>query len=128
MVNLLPVSVVDKTDLVLVYHFTKLLVYRPFLLLCLELKRRGLSNESGSGSVSVITMELADAATVCIDSARAIIKLSDSLFSLQIGVEVRTPFFSKDLLITFPLNPFLCISNKDLSLIENRAFITMLFI
>lgn len=103
MVNLLPASVIDKANLVPVYHFTKLLVYRSFLFLCLELKRRGLSNESDSGSASVVTMELAEATTVCIDSARAIIKLSDSLFALQIGVEVRTPFLSKDLLFAFLL-------------------------
>jgi hypothetical protein len=74
-----------------VYHVTRLLVYRPFLLLCLELKRRGVNDIAGIRNGGVAISELNEAAELCVSSARDIVELCDSLFSLQIGAEVRTP-------------------------------------
>ena len=65
----------------------------PFLLLTLELKRRRvhsiLSERNGGVEIAV----LISAAAHCIDAAKAIVNLCDSLFSLGIAVEVSPPPF-----------------------------------
>ena len=76
-----------------VFHVIKLLLFRPFLLLTLELKRRRvhsiLSERNGGVEIAV----LISAAAHCIDAAKAIVNLCDSLFSLGIAVEVSPPPF-----------------------------------
>ena len=72
----------------LAFYVTKLLLFRPFLLLTLELKRRRvhsiLSERNGGVEIAV----LISAAAHSIDAAKAIVNLCDSLFSLGIAVEV----------------------------------------
>ncbi|CAI6339604.1 unnamed protein product [Periconia digitata] len=65
-----------------VYHYIKLLVSRPFLLLCVELKWR--PRETGN---TIAMIGIRDASTSCTQSARSIIQLSKSLISLNINVE-----------------------------------------
>lgn len=76
-----------------VFHVIKLLLFRPFLLLTLELKRRRvhsiLSERNGGVEIAV----LISAAAHSIDAAKAIVNLCDSLFSLGIAVEVSPPHF-----------------------------------
>lgn len=80
----------------LVYHFTILLAYRPFFLLSAELERRRLRDEIRRSNY-VNTAELASACEACIDSARTIILLSESLVSLEIGIYVSFLFTASGL-------------------------------
>jgi hypothetical protein len=84
---------VKRADSLKAYHVTKLLVYRPFLLLCLELKRRGLSDTAGLRNNNLVTPELTDAAETCVQSAKILVELSETLFSMQVGMEVCTVFY-----------------------------------
>lgn len=67
---------------------TKLLLFRPFLLLCLELKRRGIKDILRERNGGVEMTVLYEAAEQSVKSATAIVDFCDSLFSLQIGTEV----------------------------------------
>ncbi|KAB2575723.1 hypothetical protein DBV05_g5625 [Lasiodiplodia theobromae] len=68
------------------YHFTVLIVYRPFVLLASELRRR--QQKSGRKPNLVIeAVDLNPAVRACLNSAQSIVLLSESLFSLQIGAE-----------------------------------------
>ncbi|KAF2623143.1 hypothetical protein BU25DRAFT_478739 [Macroventuria anomochaeta] len=70
-----------------VFYVTKLLLFRPFLLLCLELKRRGVIDILKERNGGVEMTVLYETAERSVGSARDIINFSDSLFLLQIGTE-----------------------------------------
>jgi len=65
-----------------------LLLFRPFLLLCLELKRRGVRDIRSERNGGVEMKVVYAAAARSVSSAHNIINLCESLFSLQIGTEV----------------------------------------
>ncbi|KAH6639219.1 hypothetical protein C7974DRAFT_388043 [Boeremia exigua] len=70
-----------------VFNATKLLLFRPFLLLCLELRRRGVGNILKERNGGVEMAVIYEAASRSVTSAQDIINLCDSLFSLGIGIE-----------------------------------------
>ncbi|KZM20779.1 DNA binding [Ascochyta rabiei] len=76
-----------NTRLEIVYYVTKLLLFRPFLLLCLELKRRGVNDVLRERNGGVEMVELHEAAEHSMQAARDIVDFCDSLFSLDIGIE-----------------------------------------
>lgn len=71
-----------------VYHITRLLLFRPFLLLCLELKRRGIKDILRERNGGIEMTVLYEAAERSVKAAIDIIDFCDSMFSLQIGTEV----------------------------------------
>ncbi|KAJ8113065.1 hypothetical protein OPT61_g4725 [Boeremia exigua] len=70
-----------------VFNGTRLLLFRPFLLLCLELKRRGMRDIRRERNGGVEMAVVYEAASHSVRSAQDIISLCDSLFSLNIGIE-----------------------------------------
>lgn len=76
------------TEYKAVFNVTKLLLFRPFLLLCLELKRRGVRDIRRERNGGVEMKVIYEAAACSVSSAQNIINLCDSLFSLKIGIEV----------------------------------------
>lgn len=68
---------------------TELLLFRPFVLLCLELKRRGIKDILSERNGQVEMAVLFEAAKRSVRSAKDMIRFCDSLFSLQLGIEVR---------------------------------------
>jgi len=74
-----------------VFHVTRLLLFRPFLLLCLELKRRGIKDILKERNGGVEMTVLYEAAERSVKAAIDIIDFCDSMFSLQIGTEVPPP-------------------------------------
>ncbi|KAF1930424.1 uncharacterized protein M421DRAFT_3493 [Didymella exigua CBS 183.55] len=72
------------------FYITKLLLFRPFVLLCLELSRRGIKDILSERNGGVVMAVLFEAANQSITAAKEIIHFCDSLFSLQIGIEVWT--------------------------------------
>ena len=67
---------------------TELLLFRPFVLLCLELKRRGIKDILSERNGQVEMAVLFEAAKRSVRSAKDMIRYCDSLFSLQLGIEV----------------------------------------
>ncbi|KAF9690670.1 hypothetical protein EKO04_011461 [Ascochyta lentis] len=78
-----------------VYYVTELLLFRPFLLLRLELKRRGVNDILRERNGGVEMVELNEAAGHSVKAASNIIDFCDSLFSLNIGIEglYNHPFY-----------------------------------
>ncbi|KAF2996197.1 hypothetical protein E8E13_001151 [Curvularia kusanoi] len=70
-----------------VFYVTQLLLFRPFLLLCLELHRRKvrsiLHHHNGGVEIAV----LVSAAARCVGAAKEIVNFCDAMFSLQVGIE-----------------------------------------
>lgn len=86
-----PRTSLQIADIVVAYYVTKLLLFRPFLLLCLELKRRGIKDILSERNGGVEMTVLFEAAEHSVSAAKDIIAFCDSLFSLQIGIEVCNP-------------------------------------
>lgn len=80
----------QSTDTVLAYYVTELLLFRPFLLLCLELKRRGVNDILRESNGRVEMAEVYEAAANSVAAATNIIDFCKALFTLNVGVEVRT--------------------------------------
>jgi hypothetical protein len=72
-----------------VYYITELLLFRPFLLFCLELKRRGVNDILRERDGGVEMVELHQAAGHSVRAAKDIVDFCDNLFSLNIGIQVR---------------------------------------
>lgn len=70
------------------FYATELLLFRPFVLLCLELKRRGIKDILSERNGQVEMTVLFEAAKRSVRSAKDMIRFCDSLFSLQLGIEV----------------------------------------
>ncbi|KAL1642330.1 hypothetical protein SLS61_009716 [Didymella pomorum] len=69
------------------FYATELLLFRPFVLLCLELKRRGIKDILSERNGQVEMTVLFEAAKRSVRSAKDMIRFCDSLFSLQLGIE-----------------------------------------
>jgi hypothetical protein len=88
MVSKVETTFLRLADTALVFYVTELLLFRPFVLLCLELKRRGIKNILSERNGRVEMAVLFEAAKRSVTSAKDMIRFCDSLFSLQIGIEV----------------------------------------
>lgn len=82
------------------FYVTELLLFRPFVLLCLELKRRGIKDILSERNGQVEMVVLFEAAKRSVKSAKDMIRFCDSLFSLQLGIQVFSPEGSCGLILT----------------------------
>jgi hypothetical protein len=53
-----------------------------------------MGETTGVRNSGIVTAELTEAAEICVQSAQALVEFCESLFSLQIGIEVCIPIWS----------------------------------
>lgn len=91
-------KLLESANIITAFYVTELLLFRPFVLLCLELKRRGIKDILRERNGGVEMAALFEAAQRSITPAKEIVRFCNALFSLQIGLEVQTTYTTHEML------------------------------